>query len=115
MCGAWTTSHRLHEGDQLPCIFGCTDSKDTMCHYLVCPVVWQLAREACPSEESSSVPWRLCLNPPTKECFLRLSIASGVYHSVKNDPTCLLASHPSPSAVQSRAVGFAKSLALSLT
>ena len=58
VCGAWTTSHRLHEINQLPCVFGCTDSKDTLSHYLVCPVLWQLAREVCPNEESSSVPSR---------------------------------------------------------
>ena len=114
MCGAWTTSHRLHEVNQLPCVFGCTDSKYTLCHYLVCPVLWQLAREVCPSEESSSVPFRLCLKLPTKVCFHRLSIAFGIYHAIKNDAVFSSAIPPSPSLVQSRAVGFAKSLAATL-
>ena len=114
VCGAWTTSHRLHEVNQLPCIFGCTDSKDTLSHYLVCPVLWQLAREVCPNEESSSVPSRLCMNLPCKVCLLRLSIAFGIYHSIKNDAVCSLSGSPSSALVQSRAVGFAKSLASTL-
>ena len=111
ICGAWTTSHRLHEADQLPCVFGCTDEKDTICHYLLCPVLWQLAREVCPFEESSAVPSRLCLVSPTKDCIHRLSLAFGIYHACKNDSP---AGPTFPSVVQSRAVGFAKSIASTL-
>ena len=32
ICGAWTTSHRLHEDDRLPCLFGSSE-QDTITHY----------------------------------------------------------------------------------
>ena len=113
VCGAWTTSHRMHEADQLPCIFGCTDAKDTMCHYMICPVLWQLAREAYPLEASSALSSRLCLVSPSKDSLNRLSIAFGIFHAVKNDSACSFAAATasSPSFVQSCAVGFARSLA----
>ena len=113
VCGAWTTSHRMHEADQLPCVFGCTDAKDTLCHYLICPVLWQLAREVCPLEVSSDLPSRLCLVSPSKDSLNRLSIAFGIFHAVKNDMQCSFSSATAstPSFVQARAVGFARSVA----
>ena len=113
ICGGWTTSHRMHEVDQLPCIFGCTDSKDSLCHYLICPILWQLAREVCPLEESSDLASRLCLASPCKDSLHRLAIAFGIFHAVKNDSSCSFSSANSstPSFVQSRAVGFAGSVA----
>ena len=39
VCGAWTTSHRMHEDVLAPCVFGCLDCKDTFCHYLECPIL----------------------------------------------------------------------------
>ena len=113
VCGAWTTSHRMHEADQLPCVFGCTDAKDTLCHDLICPVLWQLAREVCPLEVSSDLPSRLSLVSPSRDSLNRLSIAVGIFHAVKNDMHCSFssASASTPSFVQARAVGFARSVA----
>ena len=111
ICGAWTTSHRLHELDRLNCLFGCSE-QDTITHYLQCPVLWQLAREVCPLEESCSLPSRLCLASPSKDKLHRLAIVYGIFHTCKNDPACFISAHPSsPSIVQSRAVGFARSVA----
>ena len=59
--GAWNTTCRMHEQIKWPCIFGCVDSKDEICHYLQCPIIWQLAREALLfSENHFSVGHRLC-------------------------------------------------------
>jgi hypothetical protein len=111
VCGAWTTSHRMHEDNRLPCMFGCCDSDDTICHYLICPALWQLAREACSGEESSNIAYRLCLVSPSANSLRRLAIVFGIYHACKNDSLA-----PStPALVQSRAVGFAKSVASVLT
>ena len=112
ICGAWTTSHRLHEEARLTCLFGCPD-QDTITHYLQCPVLWQLAREVCPLEECCSLDSRLCLVSPSKDKLRRLAIAYGIFHACKNDSVCFASSaRPNlPSIVQSRAVGFARSVA----
>ena len=41
-CGAWCASVRLHTVQGRPCIFGCLDSSDELCHYLACPILWYL-------------------------------------------------------------------------
>ena len=66
------------------------------------------------SEECSSVPFRLCLKLPFKICLHRLSVAFGIYHSIKRDAVFSSVIPPSAALVQSRAVGFAKSLAATL-
>ena len=61
--GGWTISSRMHEAIALPCIFGCIDCFDEYRHYLICPILWQLAREALDLRESScAVGHRLCLS-----------------------------------------------------
>ena len=47
-CGAWCTSTRHASFQDRPCIFACEHTRDELCHYLVCPILWQSAR--CPSE-----------------------------------------------------------------
>ena len=44
--GGWTTSARMHESVLLPFVFGCFGCRDEFCHYLSCPILWQLAKEA---------------------------------------------------------------------
>ena len=110
---SWTTSHRMHEDNKLPCIFGCSNSDccaaDTIGHYMICPSLWQLAREVCPDEESPSFASRLCLVTPSRDKLTRLGIVFGIYHACKNDQVSISSAGPtSPSVVQSRAVGFAK-------
>ena len=39
---AWTTSLRMHEAAELPCISGCQDCKDDLEHYLVCDPLWTI-------------------------------------------------------------------------
>ena len=118
VCGAWTTSHRLHEDLQLQCLFGCQDCKDTICHYLYCLVIWQIAREVCPNEDSSALAYRLGLDSPSMQSLNRLAIVFGIYHSIKNDlPNSFIYNSMvnQPTLIQSRAVGFAKSIAARLS
>jgi len=87
--GAWTTTVRMHEGIIWPCIFGCIDCKDEICHYLLCPVLWQLAREALLiSEDYFSIGHRLCLIDGSHDKLRLLAYTHTLYHSLKNDTEC---------------------------
>ena len=112
VCGAWTTSHRMHEEHQLPCFYGCVECNDTLTHYLQCPILWQLAREAIPLEESSSIAHRLALTEPTTRTLNRLAIAFSLYHNTKNDhvPFDSDLNFSVPNFVQHRAACVASSL-----
>ena len=112
ICGAWTTSHRMHEEVLQPCVYGCVDCKDTFCHYLECPILWQLAREVSPMEESSRPAYRLALVGPSKQSLNRLAIVFNLYHNSKNDhiPFDSDLNFSVPNSVQHRAAGVAHSL-----
>ena len=64
--GGWTTPIRMHENYRRPCILGCRDARDEFHHYLLCPVLWQLAREQIGPEEAFSREERLCLQCPSR-------------------------------------------------
>ena len=112
VCGAWTTSHRMHEDNQKSCVYGCIDCKDTLCHYLECPVLWQLAREVTPLEATSSPAGRLSLVVPSKQSLNRLAVAFNLYHNTKNDhlPFDYEFNFSVPNFVQHRASAVALSL-----
>ena len=42
----WTTSRRMHERMQLPCLYGCLHAADQFGHYLECPALRVLASES---------------------------------------------------------------------
>ena len=62
LVNSWTTSARMHEDLVLPCIFGCgssphpdalmvissgpTKPADTLAHYMVCPILWDILMSA---------------------------------------------------------------------
>jgi hypothetical protein len=88
--GAWCTSVRLHTIIDRGCIFGCIDSKDELCHYLICPVLWQFARDTLhPSELSVMVPQRLCLQEPSSVKLKTLAFCHALYHACVNDTVCM--------------------------
>jgi len=88
--GGWCTSVRLHSVKDRPCIFGCTGSKDMLSHYLVCPVLWQLARESLHLPEPSLfVEHRLCLCEPTVDKLRMLAFCHCLYHACVNDTECM--------------------------
>ena len=70
-------------------IFGCADAKDEFSHYLVCPILWQFAREFIIAEEPSlSIESRLCLVEPNIDKLRALAFVYSLYHACKNDPGC---------------------------
>ena len=111
VAGAWTTTFRMHEDKLWQCIFGCQSCPDTLSHYLECPILWQIAGEAFPAEESIEVSQRVCILSPSVEKLQRLSVAHGVYHACKNDNICIVDGSPAhPRVVQACGAEFAKAL-----
>ena len=93
VAGAWTTTVRMHSIHILPCIFGCPQARDQFRHYLICPILWQLAREALSlSEEYFSIGHRMCLVDCSKDKLRLLAYSHILYHALKNDTDCVNAS-----------------------
>ena len=111
--GAWTTSSRMHESIVHPCIFGCVDCCDEFRHYLICPILWQLAREALEIQEPScAVGHRLCISSVSLDSLKLLGFAHLLYHSLRKDGDCFHSDgtvHPSV-IVQRRAAGSFRAL-----
>ena len=111
--GAWTTSARMHETIIHPCIFGCLDCFDEFRHYLICPVLWQLAREALDLREPScAVGHRLCLSSVSLNSLKLLGFCHLLYHSLRKDSDCFHNDgtiHPSV-VIQRRAAGSFRAL-----
>ena len=88
--GAWTTTFRMHELNKWPCVFGCLDCSDEIRHYMQCPVLWQLAREALSiSEQYFSLGHRLCFIDCSVDKLRLLAYAHLLYHAIKNDSDCV--------------------------
>jgi len=88
--GGWCTSVRLHSLEDRGCIFGCSDSKDELCHYIICPVLWCFARDTLHVTESSVfVGHRLCIVDPTPEKLKNLAFCHSLYHACVNDSLCM--------------------------
>ena len=84
--GAWTTTSRMHESIIWPCVFGCADSKDEFVHYMQCPILWQLAREALKvREDYFSIGHRLCFVDCSRDKLKLLSYCHSLYHAVRHD------------------------------
>ena len=59
-------------------------------HYLQCPILWQLAREAlCISEDYLSLGHRLCFIACSFDKLRLLAYSHVFYHSLKNDNECV--------------------------
>ena len=88
--GGWCTGIRLSTVRDRPCIFGCPDTRDEICHYLACPILWHLALETlCIKEESIFFLNRICVIAPTPDKLKTLAFCHSLYHSVVNDPECI--------------------------
>ena len=88
--GGWCTGTRLSTARERPCIFGCPDSRDEMCHYLSCPILWHFAFETLRTEEDSIFFLnRICVIDPTPDKLKSLAFCHSLYHSVVNDPECI--------------------------
>ena len=87
--GGWTTSIRMHESVLLPCVFGCLDCRDEFRHYLVCPILWQLAKEALNLMETSfEIGHRLCLSEVNINRVRLLGYCHSLYHYIRRSPEC---------------------------
>merc|ERR1712086_729970 len=60
-------------------------AQDTVNHYFLCPVLWQLAREQFGFEEAITIGERLCLQNPCKQKLRHLALCPITYHSCRND------------------------------
>ena len=73
-----------------PCIFGCIDCSDEIRHYIQCPILWQLAREALSiSELHFSIEHRLCFVDCSLDKLRLLAYSHLLYHALKNDRECV--------------------------
>jgi len=87
--GGWTTSVRMHESICLPCVFGCLDCFDEYKHYLICPILWQLAREALSLMETSfEIGHRLCLSEVNINKLRLLGYCHSLYHHIRRSQEC---------------------------
>ena len=101
----------MHRDIVWPCIFGCIDSEDELRHYLICPVIWQIARETLNLQEDSiSIGERLCLINPSVSKLKLLAFCHSLYHACKNDRECVQSNGQiqSPLIVQNRATDIAR-------
>ena len=87
---SWATSHRVEQCQDSCCVFGCglvhplldTVPKDTLQHYLNCPVLWKIVRQLV-GEDASSVPLvLLCLTPRYSD-FRPMALAHCIYHGIR--------------------------------
>ena len=88
--GGWCTGVRMCSYPHRKCIFGCSDQRDELCHYLVCPALWQIARTCLRVEESSvEIFHRVCIVDPTETKFKTLAFCHALYHCCVNDTQCV--------------------------
>jgi hypothetical protein len=86
LINSWYTSHRMHENELLPCIFGCDSEGDNLSHYLSCDPMWTLAASASslPAVFLSLAPLaRLCLLNRSPLGLKLLSVVFRGYHALK--------------------------------
>ena len=88
--GGWCTATRLHSVQYRPCIYGCSDARDELSHYLQCPILWQFARSTLRiNEPSIHFLSRLCIAEPTSDKLKLLAFSHALYHSCVNDNSCM--------------------------
>ena len=91
LCNSWCTSHRYHETVTHTCIFGCGSRHpawpadifpDNLQHYLVCPILWMIIRDATGSSIAPSALSRLGVTMDWHDLRL-LAVAHHIYHYLK--------------------------------
>ena len=93
-------------------MYGCAARDELNQYLIICPVLWQIARESLSlSEDSVLVEERLCCIRPTRCKLQLLAFAHTLYHANVND-TCVVFRNgclACPRVVQSRAAQVARS------
>ena len=80
----WTTSHRMHETPISPCLYGCSDAQDSLCHYIDCGRLWRSFRFVAqtpiwPLQQRLGFQHR-CFDD-FREALLALAVVCHCYHS----------------------------------
>ena len=104
---------RMSELIKWPCVFGCVDCSDEIRHYMQCPILWQLAREALSaSEQYFTLGHRLCFIDCSVDKLRLLAYAHLLYHSIKNDGDCVHSSGliKSSQYIQQKSTNLVKAL-----
>ena len=83
LSNGWTTSHRMHETPQLPCVFGCPDVRDTLAHYFECPHLWVLVGRALRVHVPGTVAQRLGMPQITTQTVHSMFLAFHMHHAAK--------------------------------
>jgi hypothetical protein len=81
-CNGWATSYRYQESIKLPCLFGCTNSRDHMSHYLQCTHLLWLWKFMIPEVNDDPLQ-RWALIHPTEDHMRQISCMHAVYHAVR--------------------------------
>ena len=64
--------------------------RDELCHYLQCPLLWQLVNNKIDGEEANSdLLHRIGLYEPSLDKLRRLAFSHALYHSCVNDTSCI--------------------------
>ena len=82
--GGWTTSVRMNESVKMNCLFGCTDARDELRHYVECSPLWQIAGEIMQVQSPLDLRERLCLLNPSVDRCVMLALCFQGYHYAKS-------------------------------
>ena len=70
----------MHEHSVHCCLFGCSESKDDLDHYLQCSPLWQIASQALGVQDPFNLEERLCLKLPSVGRAQLLALVFLLYH-----------------------------------
>ena len=91
LANSWSTSSRFQEGGDHLCVFGCSaccprsplnDCRDSLTHYLVCPIFWSLLEEVSPVPMPRSCSEKLGIVESWFDLRIH-AVAHHVYHYVR--------------------------------
>ena len=81
---SWATSSRYHEPVIYPCLLGCPDKVDSLSHYLLCPILWQIANSVACHEVPDDTLERIGVRSPTPNNLNLLACIFHSYHAIKH-------------------------------
>ena len=80
---AWCTTTRMHEPIKFSCIFGCTQEKDHLGHYLQCHILWSIIHEVFQTDLPPHTYQRLNYSQPSLFKLYLISAIFDIYHALK--------------------------------
>ena len=83
------------------CLLGCPGQADRLEHYLLCPLLWNIARLAFPHVRFDGILNRLCVVDPCAD-YLRVSAATFPAYHASNLPLAGVVSRMTPPGVVSK-------------